>query len=885
MSPLTLLDDRVLERLRQESESAPWPKLALCARSGELLWCNAGSLRWLGRSAAQLADRDGLRQALKRWQGAAGEGAMDRWLGITARQPLERLLLPDPGGAGLDTWVEWLSAWVDTPLGEWLVLRARPVAGALLARLDPHSQAPRELSDAPGAQASGVLAVDVMRGRCHLEFMDAPLQRWLGVRSGERLEAWNWLEAGMGAFDTLALLAGCASAEPVSLLLADRPLMDQSAPWVLSITPASEAAGQQRACALLRWQSLAGATPARARVSRPLEADREAVLELDAEGRLRHLGGAWETLSGLPAAMAMGRALTDFCPATARANCAEHLLPVLQGQQRALRMDWPFEPVAGSPLRWLELRLWRDETLGDRCAGTLVDATERVLAQRIQAIQTRALDHIRAGVIIADATRPGYPTVYANAGFSHLTGYGADEVLGRSCSFLQGDEAQQAGRRDMREALDSGRAVSVRMANYRKDGSRFWNQVELSPICDPVSGLVTHFFGLQTDVSEQVQSQEAAARRVAELEGLFRHSPLGIVAADGAGRLLLQTPAVARLTGLDGEALAGQSLAQFEQALRERVGPGQAVSWPEPGQCQVWPLGGGPGRGSARMVQLAAADRPDDEGLRLIFLSDVTAETDLRRMKTQFLATAAHELRAPMGSIRGFTELLLMRQHGPEDTREMLETVRRQALRLNALLTDLLDLSKLEAQGPTAFELGPVALHEVVRRALRVVVLPTEPRPVDWQLGEAPVMVCGHAAKLEQVLINLLSNACKYSPARAPLQLRLKRCQRQGRDWWALSVTDQGVGLSSEHLGQLFTRFFRAQPDGPVPGTGLGLVIVKELVERMGGQVEVQSALGQGSTFTLLLQDAGPPPLAEVPTAALPAALPAARHRSAGAGR
>jgi len=138
-----------------------------------------------------------------------------------------------------------------------------------------------------------------------------------------------------------------------------------------------------------------------------------------------------------------------------------------------------------------------------------------------------------------------------------------------------------------------------------------------------------------------------------------------------------------------------------------------------------------------------------------------------------------------------------------------------------------------------------------MHKALQVVHSPTSDRSFDVQWPPAGTLVWGHAQKLEQVLINLLSNAVKYSPGGGAVHVRARPDALPGS--WRIEVEDHGIGLSPEHLDKLFTRFFRANPSGPIPGTGLGLVIVKELVERMGGQITVRSALGQGTTFSVHL--------------------------------
>jgi PAS domain S-box-containing protein len=480
----------------------------------------------------------------------------------------------------------------------------------------------------------------------------------------------------------------------------------------------------------------------------------------------------------------------------------------------------------------------------------LAHGSTQAVPTPMERLVAMALSHTVNGVVITDAGTPQHNIVHVNEGFSRVTGYAAHEVLGRNCNFLQADDRDQAGVALLRQAIARQEPVTVRLRNYRKDGSLFWNQVELSPVRDPHSGAVTHFFALQTDVTLQHQAEEANVRRAIALERVFRGSPMGLLTLDENGQAQIVSPALVKLLGLPARRVKGATVPQLLQAAAQSLGvPGTALAWPAAGERSLWTwtLAGAP-----RVIEVSLVDLGEIGKEQVAFFRDVTAEQSLHSMKTHFLATAAHELRAPMGSIRGFTELLLMREHSREETRTMLETVLRQSMRLNAMLSDLLDLSRLDAQGDQAFTVGPVALGEAMKRALRIVELPGAAGRVEMAWPPADLRVQGHGAKLEQVLINLLSNALKYSPGGGAVQVRALPADEPG--WWALSVQDHGLGLSDEHLQRLFTRFFRAAPDGPIPGTGLGLVIVKELVERMGGRISVSSRLGTGSTFTVHLR-------------------------------
>ncbi len=232
------------------------------------------------------------------------------------------------------------------------------------------------------------------------------------------------------------------------------------------------------------------------------------------------------------------------------------------------------------------------------------------------------------------------------------------------------------------------------------------------------------------------------------------------------------------------------------------------------------------------------------------------ANAELRevdRLKTEFVASVSHELRTPLTSIRGYAELLLDEVEGDETSQQgrMLDVIDRNARRLLNLIEDLLLLSKVDSK-TLAHQVEPIDLVELVEGA--VVVL----QPTNESAGVAvvtelagPLPIEGDRSQLERVLFNLLTNAVKFSHAGGTVTIG----GRADGDEVVLTVADHGLGVSAEELPRLFTRFFRSASDEAhnIPGTGLGLAVVREIVENHDGQVTMDSTLGEGSTVTVRL--------------------------------
>ncbi|MBV2264726.1 MAG: HAMP domain-containing histidine kinase, partial [Thauera sp.] len=216
-----------------------------------------------------------------------------------------------------------------------------------------------------------------------------------------------------------------------------------------------------------------------------------------------------------------------------------------------------------------------------------------------------------------------------------------------------------------------------------------------------------------------------------------------------------------------------------------------------------------------------------------------------------FLSTAAHELRTPMASIVGFSELLLMRRYDENRTREMLDTIHRQANRLTALLGDLLDLSRIEARRGEGFKFETMPVRAAVEETLAAFLAPDTRHRLVTDFPAAVPDIRADRAKFQQALLNLLSNAFKFSPGGGDVELRILPEPPEGRPLVGVSVRDHGIGMNEEARARAFERFFRSDRSGHIPGTGLGLSLVQEIMNIHGGRVDLDSEPDRGTCVTL----------------------------------
>ncbi len=231
-------------------------------------------------------------------------------------------------------------------------------------------------------------------------------------------------------------------------------------------------------------------------------------------------------------------------------------------------------------------------------------------------------------------------------------------------------------------------------------------------------------------------------------------------------------------------------------------------------------------------------------------LSDISERKEMERMKNDFVSCVSHELRTPLSSLRGFAELMLQREYPPEKQRHFLEIIYRESRRLGDLVNDVLDLQRIES-GRAVLQFGPVFLPELVKETAELFAAPGERHRIFEEVppGLPPVLADPEAVR--QILRNLVSNALKYSPEGGEVRIGVREQAGQALIW----VSDQGMGIPPELLPHVFSKFYRA-PDSvarKIGGTGLGLAVVKGLVEAHHGAVWVESTPGKGSTFSFTL--------------------------------
>lgn len=390
--------------------------------------------------------------------------------------------------------------------------------------------------------------------------------------------------------------------------------------------------------------------------------------------------------------------------------------------------------------------------------------------------------------------------------------------------------------------LDEMSSVAQDMARGNLDQEiRIFAQDELGDLARSINYMARQLKSNLDDVVAEKNRIQAILSSMAD----------GVIALDGWGRVILINPVVEEIFGISFANCRGKNILrvirnnELERILNQALETDQGIEKqvqiliPEPRffRVHVTPLKGA-GRERAGVVAL---------------LRDITERKRLEEMRSDFVANVSHELRTPLTSIRGFSETLL--DGALEDTavaRQFLEIINTEAERLTRLIDELLNLSKIENQN-SVLQKQPVALPTLIERTIAIFRQRAGEKNLAIQaeiVGDVPV-VQGDPDMLSQVLINLIDNAFSYTPTGGRVLVRARASAGEVK----VDVQDNGIGIPPESLPRLFERFYRVDKarSREQGGTGLGLSIVKHIVEAHGGSVQVQSKVGEGSTFSFNL--------------------------------
>jgi len=374
-------------------------------------------------------------------------------------------------------------------------------------------------------------------------------------------------------------------------------------------------------------------------------------------------------------------------------------------------------------------------------------------------------------------------------------------------------------------------------------------------IVDHLAAITENMAALSRQRDEQKLAARVAQKRARHLEAVLRGLPDAVLVTDGMERVVMINDAAARLFHLPPEdavarplvdCIPDRTLCNFLRGAHN-LPVGKEIEYSLAAQdgkrvfsVTVSPFADGSGENARGAVTL---------------LRDVTRERAAARMKTEFVVNASHELRAPLGGIKAYLEMLMDGEVQNEQTRERFyQVMQGEVERLGDLVENILNIARIEA-GIVKVSKEPVPLSGIVQEVVESM------RPHAAAAGIAlndellPVFFHVYADKemMRRAVLNLVSNALKYTPRGGSVLVHMHVDEAAGEV--TVGVSDTGVGISEQDLSRLFQKFFRVESSRKMAsGTGLGLVLVKEIIENLhGGRIFVTSTLGKGSIFSIAL--------------------------------
>lgn len=402
--------------------------------------------------------------------------------------------------------------------------------------------------------------------------------------------------------------------------------------------------------------------------------------------------------------------------------------------------------------------------------------------------------------------------------------------------------------RRITQPLEEMRAGAQRFANGEL-GQRLplYNSEELGGLAGAMNRMAAQLDERIRTVVGQRNEQEAVLASMVE----------GVFAIDRDEKILRINQAAANLLDLQAEAVVGRRIQEVLRKPDLQKFVAEALQSKQPLEAEMRLAI----RGEERFLQTHGAPLRDASGQEigvLVVLNDITRLQRLENIRRDFVANVSHELKTPITAIKGSVETL---QSGaidePESAPRFLDIIARQADRLNAIIEDLLALSRIEQEEEKAeIQLSPVEVALVIQGALQACQVKAREKQVLLTVDCPAGLQCQASAPLlEQALVNLVDNAIKYSNEGGSVHL----AARAGADSLEVTVRDFGCGIAREHLPRLFERFYRVDKarSRKQGGTGLGLAIVKHIIQAHGGEVRVESSHGEGSLFTIVLPAAG----------------------------
>lgn len=608
-----------------------------------------------------------------------------------------------------------------------------------------------------------------------------------------------------------------------------------------------------------------------------LEAISESILIIDRHQHIIEVNSKAEDMFGYKKEELLQKDLKLLIPLRFQKNYSKYFNSIIK-QGKAEKIDRPtgiYGLKKNGDLLAIELKLNPFAIRNKSYLMALVkDVSEKKAIENSLMLKSTALESAGNGIIITDALKEDNPIIYFNAAFQKLTGYSEEEILGHNCRFLQGVDRKQKSFKRLREAIEKGKSCQVTVRNYKKDGTLFWNDLYIMPIINN-EGVLTNFIGIQNDVTQR-KNAESERNHFATI---FHESLNEIYVFDaetlkflnvnqGAQKnigytlkeLLNKTPLDLKTQINETEYRARINLLkkdkvekiEFETIHQRKDG----TTYPVEVHLQRSNLGDNEvfiaiilditeRKNYTRELELKVEERTEQ------LKNALSKEKGLNELKTQFLSLVSHEFKTPLSGILT-SSVLLSKYTSTKDQdkrNKHIKIIADKVHYLNTILNDFLSLEKLET-GKVTYNVNHFKLSKVVDEVIyNANMLLKEGQHIDYPNNINDVSLYQDEKIIGIILTNLVNNAIKYSSEGSKVSIKID----QNKDVTTIKVKDEGIGIPLKDQKSIFERYFRAENVINIQGTGIGLNIVKNHIENLGGTVYFESEENLGTTFTITI--------------------------------
>ena len=428
--------------------------------------------------------------------------------------------------------------------------------------------------------------------------------------------------------------------------------------------------------------------------------------------------------------------------------------------------------------------------------------------------------------------------------------------------------AVQKGQADLLHKINEGLAVTKANGVYSTNYEKWFGIYDVKEITflDFIKYLIPILIPiLIIFISILIYSLNLTKRENEDKKALFHMNPNAIVVIDNNGKVSDINPAFGKMFNTNESTLIGLTEVEFDRFIQEKC-TGEDPYLATSNLPIIADLKAKQTVASINNLELTFTIQSESIKViarsyvdcnitrisRIIHFQDITERSHVDRMKSEFIATATHELRTPMTSIFGYAELLKNMPFDAETQKEMIAIIYEQSKAMIDLLNDFLNMAKMEAQAANLYQMTLQPIGPILKSLTDTLITPDHNKVVLEMSPNLPEINIDKI-RIEQAIKNCLSNAYKFSPNNGEINMQVSEVMREGVPCVLIAIQDHGIGMTPEQLNRVYERFYRADQSGRVPGAGLGMAIMKDIITHHGGSIEIESEYGVGTKVMLYL--------------------------------